>query len=104
MNDPDDCDQDEQDDDDDGGGRSHESANLPFCEGFIAPHERKTSQKDVGAPINEGPDYMKKGSVTVGRAGRLSVHTWDERALGMRGTGDPPSCMRPHYRPRRVIS
>jgi len=66
--------------------------------------ERRVTQKDVGAPINEGPDYMKKGSVTVGRAGRLSVHTWDERALGMRGTVYPPSCMRPHYRPRRVIS
>jgi hypothetical protein len=60
--------------------------------------------KNVGAPINGGPDYMKKGSVTVGRAGRLSVHTWDERALGMRGTVHPPSCMRPQYRPRRVIS
>ena len=46
--------------------------------------ERRVTQKDVGAPINEGPDYMKKGSVTVGRAGRLSVHTLDERALGMR--------------------
>lgn len=59
---------------------------------------------NVRAPINGGPDYMKKGSVTVGRAGRLSVHTWDERALGMRGTVHPPSCMRPHYRPRRVVS
>jgi hypothetical protein len=59
---------------------------------------------NVGAPINGGPDKIKKGSVTVGRAGRLSVHTWDERALGMRGTVHPPSCMRPHYRPRRVIS
>jgi hypothetical protein len=29
---------------------------------------------------------MKESSVTVGRAGRLSVHTLDERALGMRGT------------------
>ena len=34
---------------------------------------------------------MKEGSVTVGRAGRLSVHTWDERALGMRETEYPPS-------------
>jgi hypothetical protein len=41
-------------------------------------------RQNVGAPINGGPDYMKKGSVSVGRAGRLSVHTWDERALGMR--------------------
>jgi hypothetical protein len=69
--------------------------------GRIYPGARDVN---VEAPINGGPDYMKKGSVTVGRAGRLSVHTWDERALGMRGTVHPPSCMRPHYRPRRVIS
>jgi hypothetical protein len=99
-----DRDQDEQDHDDDGGGGSHEGANLLFPEAFPPGLERRVTQKDVGAPINEGPDYMKKGSVTVGRAGRLSVHTWDERALGMRGTVYPPSCMRPHYRPRRVIS
>jgi hypothetical protein len=43
---------------------------------------------DVG-----GLGYMKESSVTVGRAGRLSVHTLDERAHGMRGTGHPPSCM-----------
>ena len=49
--------------------------------------------KLVEAPVNRGPDYMKKGSVTVGRAGRLSVHTSDERALGMRETESPPSCM-----------
>jgi len=44
-------------------------------------------------PSTGGLDYMKKGSVTVGRAGRLSVHTSDERALGMRETESPPSCM-----------
>ena len=38
---------------------------------------------------------MKEGSVTVGRAGRLSVHTLDERALGVRETEFPPSCMSP---------
>jgi hypothetical protein len=60
--------------------------------------------KLVEAPVNEGLDYMKKGSVTVGRAGRLSVHTLDERALGMRETECPPSCMHRVYRPRRVVS
>ena len=59
--------------------------------------------KHVEAPVNGGLDYMKKGSVTVGRAGRLSVHTLDERALGMRETA-PPSCMHCAYRPRRVRS
>ena len=58
----------------------------------------------VEAPVNGGLDYMKKGSVTVGRAGRLSVHTLDERALGMRETECPPSCMHRAYRPRRVVS
>jgi hypothetical protein len=37
-------------------------------------------------PLGGGLIYMKESSVTVGRAGRLSVHTLDERALGMRGT------------------
>lgn len=59
--------------------------------------------KLVEAPVNEGLDYMKKGSVTVGRAGRLSVHTLDERALGMMGTECPPSCMHRAYRSRRVV-
>jgi hypothetical protein len=61
------------------------------------------SHKLVEAPVNGGLDYMKKGSVTVGRAGRLSVHTLDERALGMRGTECPPSCMHRAYRSRRVV-
>lgn len=60
------------------------------------------SPKLVEAPVNGGLGYMKKGSVTVGRAGRLSVHTLDERALGMRGTECPPSCMHRAYRSRRV--
>ena len=55
------------------------------------------------APNEGGLGYMKEGSVTVGRAGRLSVHTLDERALGMRGT-EPPSCMHDPYRPRRVVT
>lgn len=49
--------------------------------------------KHVEAPEIGGLDYMKEGSVTVGRAGRLSVHTLDERALGVRETDVPPSCM-----------
>lgn len=60
--------------------------------------------KHVEAPETGGLNYMKEGSVTVGRAGRLSVHTWDERALGMRVTESPPSCMPSHYRPHRVVT
>ncbi len=66
------------------------------CRGSYAGIGRTRSSgtpKLVEAPVNRGPDYMKKGSVTVGRAGRLSVHTLDERALGMRETESPPSCM-----------
>ena len=59
------------------------------------PNPWLRGSKLVEAPVNRGPDYMKKGSVTVGRAGRLSVHTLDERALGMRETESPPSCMHP---------
>ena len=54
-------------------------------------------------PHEGGLDYMKKVSVTVGRAGRLSVHTLDERALGMMETEHPPSCMQRIYRPQRVV-
>lgn len=51
-------------------------------------------RKNAGAPLG-GPGYMKEGLVTVGRAGRLSVHTLDERALGMRGTKPIlPACTR----------
>jgi len=57
----------------------------------------------VEAPKRGGLDYMKEDSVTVGRAGRLSVHTLSERALGMRETECPPSCMHRAYRPRRVV-
>jgi len=42
-----------------------------------------------GAPAERGPHLHEGGLRTVGRAGRLSVHTLDERALGMRGTVDP---------------
>ena len=70
----------------------------------VAGRTERRGYKLVEAPANGGLDYMKEGSVTVGRAGRLSVHTWDERALGMRGTEFPPSCMRPHYRPPRVVT
>ena len=83
------CDENEKNQDDDRGGRSHAPRIVcrhrpnPWLRGF----------KLVEAPVNRGPDYMKKGSVTVGRAGRLSVHTSDERALGMRETESPPSCM-----------
>jgi hypothetical protein len=65
----------------------------------LEPTSRKTSRPPQGG----GLDYMKAGSVTVGRAGRLSVHTWDERALGMRET-EPPSSMRFDYRSRRVVT
>ena len=61
------------------------------------------SPKLVEAPVKGGLDYMKEDSVTVGRAGRLSVHTLSERALGMRETECPPSCMHRAYRPRRVV-
>ena len=70
----------------------------------VAGRTGEGGYKLVGAPVNGGPDYMKEGSVTVGRAGRLSVHTWDERALGMRGTEFPPSCMPAHYRPLSVVT
>jgi len=63
-----------------------------------------TGPKACRGPRKGGLDYMKEGSVTVGRAGRLSVHTLDERALGMRETELPPSCMHPPYRSRRVVS
>ena len=51
--------------------------------------------RNVEAPSRGGLDYMKEVSVTVGRAGRLSVHTLDERALGMRGTENIllPACI-----------
>lgn len=68
-------------------------ARLPKCKAI-----------NVGAPQKRGPDYMKESSVTVGRAGRLSVHTLDERAHGMRGTVCPPSCMRTNYRPLWVVT
>jgi len=58
---------------------------------------------NMSRPPKGGLDYMKEVSVTVGRAGRLSVHTLDERALGMRGTEVPPSCMHRAYRPLRVV-
>jgi hypothetical protein len=64
----------------------------------------KCGPTNVGAPQERGPDYMKESSVTVGRAGRLSVHTLDERAHGMRGTVGPPSCMRTNYRPLWVVT
>jgi len=70
----------------------------------VAGRTENGGYKHVEAPANGGPDYMKEGSATVGRAGRLSVHTWDERALGMRVTEVPPSCMPAHYRPRRVAT
>ncbi len=40
-------------------------------------------------PTGGGLIYMKERAVSVGRAGRLSVHTLDERAHGMRGNGPP---------------
>jgi hypothetical protein len=49
-------------------------------------------------PQSGGLINMKEGAVTVGRAGRLSVHTLDERAHGMRGTASPSSCMLGEYR------
>lgn len=59
----------------------------------------------VEAPTTWGPRLHEgESSVTVGRAGRLSVHTLDERAQGMRGTVHPPSCMRRVYRPRRAFT
>jgi len=48
-------------------------------------------------PQGGGLINMKEIAVTVGRAGRLSVHTLDERAHGMRGTA-VPSCMPGKYR------
>ena len=57
-----------------------------------------------GAPAQGGPHLHEGEFRTVGRAGRLSVHTLDARALGMRGTVDPPSCMQVHYRSLRVVS
>jgi hypothetical protein len=42
----------------------------------VAGRTNRGGYKLVGAPNEGGPDYMKEGSVTVGRAGRLSVHTW----------------------------
>jgi len=59
--------------------------------------------ESMSRPPKGGLDYMKGDSVTVGRAGRLSVHTLSERALGMRETECPPSCMHCAYRPRRVV-
>lgn len=58
----------------------------------------KPGTKVMGPPPERGPHLHEGELRTVGRAGRLSVHTLDERALGMRGTVDPPSCMRLHYR------
>jgi hypothetical protein len=46
---------------------------------------------------------MKERSVTVGRAGRLSVHTLDERALGVRETEASFLHAFP-YRPQRVVT
>jgi hypothetical protein len=55
-------------------------------------------------PLSGGLIYMKESSVTVGRAGRLSVHTLDERAHGMRETEVPPSCMLRDYRSLSVVT
>lgn len=43
-------------------------------------------------PQMRAPTYMCEDSVTVGRAGRLSVHTLDERARGMRETDILSTC------------
>jgi hypothetical protein len=55
-------------------------------------------------PQCEGLIYMKESSVTVGRAGRLSVHTLDERAHGMRERLALTSCMLGHYRSLCVVA
>ncbi len=61
-------------------------------------------QNLVEAPVLRRPRLHEAGvPVTVGRAGRLSVHTLDERAHGMRETGYPSSVRR-DYRPRRVAA
>jgi hypothetical protein len=69
----------------------------------VAGRTAVAGYKSVGAPEIGGPDYTKEVLVTVGRAGRLSVHAWHERALGMRGTKNSPSCMQGHYRPLSVL-
>jgi hypothetical protein len=65
-------------------------------------HQNCPTKKDE-APARRGPHLHEGEFRTVGRAGRLSVHTLDERALGMRGTVDPPS-VRVHYRSLTVAT
>gem|GEM_PF-4085793 len=68
----------------------------------MADHDR--ALKNDEAPTRGGGLICTIGEFrTVGRAGRLSVHTLDERALGMRGTVDPPS-VRVHYRSPTVVT
>lgn len=55
-------------------------ADRPTTDSPVSPVPQTCRGPRIG-----GLDYMKEVSVTVGRAGRLSVHTLDERALGMRG-------------------
>lgn len=68
------------------------------------PLEPAVIEEMMRPPLSGGLIYTKESSVTVGRAGRLSVHTLDERALGMRGTADPPSCMLRDYRSLSVVT
>ena len=68
----------------------------------MADHD--SLSKMMRPPLSGASSTHEGGFRTVGRAGRLSVHTLDERALGMRGTADPPSCMRVHYRSPTVVT
>jgi hypothetical protein len=55
-------------------------------------------------PLGGGLVYTKESSVPWGGLGGYPFTPWTERALGMRGTVDPPSCMRVHYRSLRVVT
>jgi hypothetical protein len=55
-------------------------------------------------PLRGGLIYTKESSVPWGGLGGYPFTPWTERALGMRGTVDPPSCMRVHYRSQRVVT
>jgi hypothetical protein len=55
-------------------------------------------------PRGGGLIYTKESAVPWGGLGGYPFTPWTERALGMMGTVDPPSCMRVHYRPLRVVT
>ncbi len=63
---------------------------VSTCQTFSGSETGPGRPKKMSGPSkSRAPTACERTPVTVGRAGRLSVHTWDERALGMRETEYP---------------